>query len=384
MIDFLRAGLYAEGMATHSQAALIENWSILCKFLPKGWKEMARSTGALRRARDIPDAESLLRLLLLHVANGFSLAETAVRARSLGMNLSAVAIYKRLRASEEWLRWLAEQQRGTQRSVLESQGRPVRIVDATTVSEPGSTGTDWRVHYAVNLANLQCDFFELTGAEGGETIRRVPIRAGDILMGDRLYANAKAVAHVKAARADIVVRLNRQSLPVFDGQQNRLDVLRLFRKMKIGQPQHWNTHVLRPDGAWVEGRLIAIKRSAQATRLARRRLEIKASKQQKKVSRNSSQAAQYFAVWTTLPETFAPAAVLELYRNRWQIELAFKRMKSIMGLGHLPKKDPASARAWLHAKIFISLLVERMVEAADSFSPWGYRLDTPTEPLEGI
>jgi hypothetical protein len=64
-------------------------------------------------------------------------------------------------------------------------------------------------------------------------------------------------------------------------------------------------------------------------------------------------------------------------------QLAFKRMKSIMGLGHLPKKDPASARAWLHGKIFASLLVERMVQAAETFSPWGYRLDREAQPLEG-
>jgi hypothetical protein len=57
-------------------------------------------------------------------------------------------------------------------------------------------------------------------------------------------------------------------------------------------------------------------------------------------------------------------------------------MKSLLGLGHLPKKDPASARAWLHGKLFVSLLVERMVEAANSFSPWGYRLDTGPESLE--
>lgn len=344
---------------------------------------MARSTGALRRARDIPDAESLLRVLLMHVANGYSLAETAVRAGQLGMQLSAVAIFKRLRASEEWLRWLAEQQRGTQRFAVESQGRPVRAVDATTVSEPGSTGTDWRVHYAINLANLQCDFFELTGVEGGETLRRIPIRAGDIMMGDRIYATPVGVAHVKAARADIVVRLNRQSLPVFDAVGDRLNVLRLFRKMKVGQTQQWITQVKHPSGGWVQGRLVAIKRSAEATRLARRRLEIKASKQQKKVSRDSWVAAQYFSVWTTLEESFSAPVVLELYRLRWQIELAFKRMKSIMGLGHLPKKDPISARAWLHGKIFASLLVERMVEAADTFSPWGYRLDSETEPMEG-
>lgn len=344
---------------------------------------MARTTGALRRARDIPDAESLLRLLLLHVANGFSLSETAVRARQLGLRLSAVAVFKRLRASAEWLRWLAEQQRGRQRPVVPSQGRPVRIVDATTVSEPGSTGTDWRVHYAVNLASLQCDFFELTRVGGGETLRRIPVRAGDIMMGDRIYSTPYGVAHVKAARADIVVRWNRGALPLFGANQKRLNVLRLFRQMKVGQPQQWTTQVKHPRGGWVKGRLIAVKRGAKATRLARHQLEIRASKKQRKVSRESWEAAEYFVVWTTLPETFSALAVLELYRLRWQIELAFKRLKSILGLGHLPKKDPASARAWLHGKIFASLLVERMVEAAETFSPWGYRLDTATESLEG-
>jgi Transposase DDE domain len=132
----------------------------------------------------------------------------------------------------------------------------------------------------------------------------------------------------------------------------------------------------------VQGRLIALKRSAEATRVARRRLEINASKKQKKVSPESWEAAQYFFLWTTLANRFAASGVLELYRLRWQIELAFKRMKSIMGLGHLPKKDPASARAWLHGKIFASLLVERMVEAADTLSPWGYKLDGETQPME--
>ena len=370
-------------MATTEESLGSENWPILRTFLPKGWEEMARSTGALRRARDIPDAESLLRLLLMHVVNGYSLAETAVRAGQLGMELSAVALYKRLRASEEWLRWLAEQQRGRQPLAFESQGRPVRLVDATTVSERGSTGTDWRVHYVVNLANLQCDFFELTDVKGGETLRRIPVRPGDIMMGDRIYATPVGVAHVKAAQADILVRLNRQSLPVFDAEGNPLDVLRLFRKMRVGQVKQWSTQVKHPSGGWVTGRLIALKRSAEATRLARRRLEINASKKQKKVSPESWEAAQYFFVWTTLADSFEAPGVLELYRLRWQIELAFKRMKSIMGLGHLPKKDPASARAWLHGKIFASLLVERMVEAADKLSPWGYRLDSEAQSMEG-
>jgi hypothetical protein len=362
-----------------------DNWAILRTFLPPGWEEMARRSGALQRVRDFPNAEALLRVLLLHVANGCSLAETATRARELGIEVSAVAIFKRLRASEEWLRWLAEQVRSGQRQALESQGRPVRAVDGTSVSEPGSTGTDWRIHYVVNLANLQCDFFELTGVrEGGETLRRVPIQPGDIMMGDRVYASPVGVAHVIKAQADLVVRLNRQALPLFDGQQGRVNVLRLCRRLKVGQVQQWTTQVRHPQGGWIPGRLIALRRSLQATRLEQRRLQLRASRNQHPVSAEAWEAARYFFLWTTLPGTFSALAVLELYRWRWQIELAIKRMKSIVGLGHLPKKDPTSARAWLHGKLFTSLLVERLVQAANAFSPWGYRLDAlEAKPLAG-
>jgi len=230
---------------------------------------------------------------------------------------------------------------------------------------------------------LQCDFFELTDVKGGETLRRIPVMAGDIMMGDRIYATPAGVAHVQAGKADLLVRLNRQSLPLYAGSEKQVDVLRLFRSLKIGQTKEWDTEVNHPDGGRITGRLIALKRSLEATRLARRRLAINASRKQKKVSPESWEAAQYFFVWTTLGRSFAAPAVLEMYRLRWQIELAFKRMKSIMSLGHLPKKDPASARAWLHGKIFASLLVERMVEAADAFSPWGYGLDGATQPVEG-
>ena len=143
-----------------AQGLADENWRVIEGFLPTGWVEQARHRGALRRARGIPDAEHLLRLLLIHVAVGCSLQETAVRARQLGLRVSAVAVFKRLQAAEGWLQWLAEQLWGTKRIPLAGRQRPLRAVDATMVSEPGSTGTDWKVHYAINLADLRCDFFE--------------------------------------------------------------------------------------------------------------------------------------------------------------------------------------------------------------------------------
>jgi Transposase DDE domain len=365
--------------------AEIGNWAVLRRFLPLGWEEQARLSGALKRTRGVSGAEALLRTLLIHLANGCSLAETSVRAKQAGLcAMSSVALFKRLRAAEGWLRWLAQQVRGVSlRSAIGVQRR-LRAVDATTVSEPGSTGTDWRIHYSVNLGDLQCDFFELTDVKGGETLRRVPIKPHDIMMGDRIYATPPGVAHVLDAHGDLVVRVNRQSLPLFDEDGNSLNVLKTVRGLKPGQPREWRTSVQHPEGGWLRGRLIAVRRSIAATRMERRRLMRRASRRQYKVSKESLEAAQYFMVWTSLPDSFTGPVVLDFYRIRWQIELVFKRMKSIMGLGHLPKADPVSCRAWLHGKLFVALLVERMIAAANSFSPWGYELETAPQSVEGI
>ena len=354
----------------------LDDWGVLCQFLPDGWEQKARECGALTRARGIADAAALLRVLLIHLANGCSLVETSVRAQQLGLGrLNSSAVYKRLRSSEYWLRWLAEQTRSSLGFAVPPGRRRVRAVDATAVSEPGSTGTDWRIHYAINLANLQCDFFLLTDAQGGETWRRFPVAPGDIMVGDRGYSTPVGVSHVVDAGGDVLLRLNRQSLPLFHADGERLNPLAMARQLQQdSQSAEWPAWVQHPAGHWIPGRLIVVRRSRQATRLARQKLKREASKKQYTVSRESWEAARYFFVWTTLPASFARKQVLELFRCRWQIELAFKRMKSIMALGHLPKTDPDSSRAWLHGKLFVSLLVERLIGAAKTFSPWGYGL----------
>ena len=79
------------------------DFDYLLSFLPCGWKAQARSCGALRRCRKIPDASVLLRALLLHLAEGCSLRETAVRLKEGGiLDISDVAIMDRLRQSAKW------------------------------------------------------------------------------------------------------------------------------------------------------------------------------------------------------------------------------------------------------------------------------------------
>lgn len=353
----------------------LQDWEVVCRMLPQGWSAQARSCGALQRARGIADAETLLRVLLIHLIGGCSLKETSVRAQQSGLaRISSVAIHKRLAASQEWLRWMAVRLRSELHGKIEEFDRPLRIFDATTISEPGSTGTDWRVHYSMNLATLQCDFFELTDVRGGEKLQRFPVHSGDVILADRAYASAQGVGYVIAQGGDVVIRWY-PVRPLVDDQSRPVDFLKRAKGLKVGQVRECSVGLLDDKGRFLPGRLVIIKRTRKATEYARKRMRKKLRRRD--ISQTAYRQARYFYLWTTLSKDAVSAEkLLQLYQRRWQIELAFKRLKSIMGLGHLPKSDPATARAWLHGKLLAGLLVQRSIQLAGSFSPWGYPLDT--------
>ena len=78
---------------------------------------------------------------------------------------------------------------------------------------------------------------------------------------------------------------------------------------------------------------------------------------------------KYIVVATSLVENITAEQVLETYRLRWQVEICFKRFKSILKFGELPKKTDSSTMAWLNGKLMVALLIESVI--ANSFSPCG-------------
>lgn len=358
-----------------------EDWELLKSFFPGNWRALARETGALKGLRKDKSEENLLRVLLLHLGCGHSLRETVLRARRSGLaELSDVALMKRVRKSGEWLRRLCvELFREGERGELPGSGFEARVMDATLVKEPGRSGSLWRIHYSVRLPSLSCDFFRVTGAEGpgsGESLTQFPIRAGDHVLADRCYARAPGIVHVASAGGYVAVRVNTQALALeaVDGEPlNLLARLRSLRRAhQIGS---WHVRVVAADGAIVAGRICALRKSREAIRQAERKIRHDASRKGTRIKPQTLEFARFVIVFTTFPETeFSAGEVLEWYRARWQVELVFKRFKTLAQLGHLPKYDEDSARAWLYGKLFMALLVEKIIRHADSVSPWGYDL----------
>lgn len=364
--------------------ALPAEWEILRGWLPEDLDERARAHGFFQRARGLTDAERWLRLLLMHVGGGLSLEQAALRARELGLaDVSAVAMFKRLRKAEAWLQDLCAHLLREQQSRLGPCAWPqqyrVRAIDATDIQEPGSTGSAWRIHYSIRLPQLLCDHYELTDDTGGEKLGRFSFSPDELILADRGYSHRTGAARVLDSGAALLLRWNPASFPIETAHGRPCDVLARLRRLPARAVGEWPIQ-FRHGGKVYRLRLCAIRKNRVAAERAHRKALRKAQRNGTTAQPESLELTAYILVLTSLPAAFAARDVLEFYRCRWQIELAFKRLKSLLGAGHVPKSDDRSARAWMQGKLLTALLLERLLLEAKVFSPWGYALRNP-QPL---
>lgn len=357
-----------------------DDWNILKRFLPMGWEEKGYELGAIKRKRGINSAEELFRVLLIHLADGKSLRSTAVYAREAGLSsINTTAIFKRFRGCGEWLRWIAVELLKVERiKRCENNGSSrfrIRLVDGTVVSEEGSTGTDWRIQYVLNLDGLVCDTFEITDKHIGESLSRIKIEEGDLILVDRGYSRRGEISHVVQHGGDIIVRLNYTALPLKTRQRVPFDFLGKLRGFKNGEAGDWDVYFVDMEKKLVKGRLCALRKSKEAIEKSKKDLFREAKRKGRNLRPETIELAEYILLFTTVSRhKLKTIDVLSLYRARWQIEIAFKRLKSIIGLGQLPKSDPESCKSWLYGKMLIAFLVENIYKEVNSFSPWGYPL----------
>ncbi len=358
-----------------------EDWNVLVSFFPENWQDLASNTGALKGLRQDKSADNLLRTLLIHIACGYSLRETVVRAKEAGIaELSDVALLKRLRKCKNWLYALCVSLFNERGLLLgNGAGLQFRLIDATTVKEPGKTGSLWRIHYSVRVPSLVCDFFRITATEGegtGETLTQFPVNAGEYIIADRGYSHPRGIHYAVAKGAHVCVRLNPYSVVMLDAEKRPFDLLGSLRSIvPAGTVGSWPVKIQAPGQDLLSMELCAIRKSEEAIRVAHKKLRERAARKQKELKPETFFLAEYVMVVSTFPKAFTASEVLEWYRLRWQIELVFKRFKQIANLGHLPKYDDESAKAWLYGKLFTALITEKIIGHAVSVSPWGYVLE---------
>jgi hypothetical protein len=367
----------AECLHLNKYISVDENWEEILGFLPADYEELANVHRQLQVQygnAKITTARELLRLILLHVGAGIGLRQTATLVGcSGGVSVSQVTVHKKMRRAGPYLQALVHRMAGPSMAARAElwDGYDIVAIDATTDSSPGSDGTDARLHSAIRLADLSVLFVEVTDQSGGETLKRYPLHKGQLALVDRGYSTGPGIAVTVRNGADVLVRLNRGALPLYEREGEQVEVLERLRSLSGRRAEEWPVEIRTKDGdadVTISGRLMAVRLPKREAEEARQRVRREYGKD---TTETMLEAAGYVALFTTVPATRLSAArCMELYRLRWQVELLFKRWKSICGLDKLPNFRDDTIRAWILAKVLLALVLDRMGSVgAELFPP---------------
>jgi DDE family transposase len=342
-------------------------WQVLFSQLPADLEERARASGALLRRRSIHSASALLQLILAYAVGDYSLRQVGLWATVKGVaEVSDVTILNRLRQSVSWLEGLLAYLLSAH--IVASPQAKVRLclVDATVLSQPGSQGSDWRIHLRFNAGEMQVEGLTLTDATCGEGLHHFRFAPGEIVVADRAYGYKKELLPLLAKGVSCVVRMRWTNLAEFSQQGEAFALLGWLRsnfRTAAAEAKAVELQLTTPQGTY-SVRLIACQLPAEQAEQARRRLRRKRQKQGKEATAESLYVAGFVLLLSNLPiEHWSALQVSELYRLRWQVELYFKRLKSILHLDQLRAHDPQLARAYLLAKLLAALLLDRLAHA---------------------
>ena len=354
-----------------------DNISLLMNHLPSGYESASKETGAMQRTgKVIKTPSDLMWLLLTHLSQGQTLVNMSALSEASGIGrLSDVAFMNRLVNCDGWFKWILEKLSPTcVADYLKPQGlRDYRVlaIDASDVNSGVSKfSKSWHLHFALDLFTLTSHEFKITDDKTGETLTNFTATKGDLFLGDRIYASKRGISHCLSNEADFILRLRHDAFVMYLDNGERADLPCLLAAAETNKAFDIPVTVdLSKYGLGMERmRVCALKKSEEDIEKTIKRIEQNDSKKQKITSDVAKQFNEYMVVITSLPFDVSADEVLAAYRYRWQIELYFKRLKSLLGTGEVPKKRADCMEAWLNGKMVLAILFEVLLSKLD-FSP---------------
>jgi len=339
---------------------------------------LARQTKAFQRPRGVRSGTDLLRLALAWGPGAYWLQQVAAWAGEQGIaDLTDEALIQRLHGAVAFLQAVAGQLLTRVGAAPCWHGRVLRIADSTSLSKPASQGTDWRIHGVYDLGLGGFTHLEITDSHGGEALDRGKPVAGEIRTADRGFANAQSwqrFLQASEGQPDFIVRMRWNTIRLLDAADERFDIIAWLQAL----PRESETHeiTLRAQSGQqqtpIQIRLIARRKTPPAIEAAHKHLRQQASRKQTQLDPRSLIAAEYLILATSLPAADFPATeVLAAYRLRWQIELAFKRLKSLLKIGEIRTRTEAGTQCWLYAHLIVALLCDDLSQDVLAFFPSG-------------
>ena len=146
-----------------------------------------------------------------------------------------------------------------------------------------------------------------------------------------------------------------------DANGHGVNLLEKLRQLDENENLNTQVFIKSSTGKDIALRVCAMRKTPVSIERTQKKLRRKESLKQVVLADDTKEFNNYIVLITSLPDEIVAEQVLELYQLRWQVEIYFKRLKSIMDFGELPKRRTESVMAWLNGKMMIAILIERVL-----------------------
>jgi len=352
----------------------------LIDLLPEGYEEECYEKKAIRRKRTIKNPLDLIILLLYYLYDNHSLVDVSQFAilKNIG-NISDTALIKKFIQCKDWILWLISKMIPNEiihyKKPAELEPYHVIAVDASDIVQKGAVKKTWHLHYGVELFSLTCNQFKLTEQSTGESLKNFEIKEKDLILADRAYGTITSIEHCLKSGGEFIIRIRNKSFNLYNEHGEKI-LLSDWLKTLGNQAEEIIVYIKDSNKNLIPLRICAIKKTKEEIAIEEKRLKKLESKKQRIYSEDTKFTHQFMFVITSLPSSVPAEKVLEFYRLRWQVELVFKRYKSLLGLGNIPTKTKESSEVWLNGKMFLALLIEKYLGDIDFSPSWNIRTES--------
>lgn len=236
--------------------------------------------------------------------------------------------------------------------------------DVLPGSGGGASSANCKIQVCYEYKSGSLDFFDIQPGivSDNSYTARLPshLTCGDLLLVDLGYFSLKTFHQIVSMGAFFISRLLIGTKLICPETMKPIDLSALLKKIPL-DIHHMNVLMGSEHSKQIKCRLVCLRVTPEVANERRRKLRKRSQKHQSTPSENHLMLADWVLMVTNVPEEWLPAEMLRpFYSLRWQIELLFKQLKSVLCVHHSNTGRADRLRCEIYGKLIMAILLHRI------------------------